>query len=271
MIRTLLAALVCCGTTALAADLTLVNEVLAGGKKREVTLSVKGSKASFELKEADGPTRSMLRDIAAKTLYVIDHERKLVMVITEQDSKALEARQAQFREQLKGQLEKMTPEQRARVEQTMLGQGEGKPPAYTYEKKKTPARKIGNYSCQDYVIQRDGKAGGEGCFASWKDMGISAEEFKKVMTDVMPKAGPGGGPMQHGLDEALNAPGFPVWRQHVDGSGVVTTETTLKSLTKTAVAANKFEVPKDYAQKSMADSMKNPPAPPPGAPTKPTK
>lgn len=257
MIRTLLTALVCCATTALAADLTLVNEVLAGGKKREVTLSAKGKRAVFELKEMEGPTRTMIRDAETKKLFVIDHERKLVMVITEEDSKALEARQAQFKEQLKAQLEKMPPEQRARVEQTMLGQAEAKPPVYAYEKKKTPPRKVGSYSCQDYTIQRDGKPGGEGCFASWKDVGINAEDFKKIMTDVMPKGGPGGSPMQHGLDEAVNAPGFPVWRQHLNAEGVVTTETTLKSLSKTALAAEKFEVPKDYARKSMEDSLKN--------------
>ena len=258
MIRSLIAALVCIASTALAGDLTLVNEVLAGGKKREVTLSVKGTNAVFELKEADGPTRTMIRDMAAKKLFVVDHQRKLVMVITEEDSKATEARQAQFREQLKAQLEKMPPEQRARVEQNMLGaQGDAKPPVYSYEKKKTPARKIGNYSCQDYTITRDGKPGGEGCFASWKDIGITADDFKKVMTDVMPKGGPGGGPLQHGLDEAVNAPGFPVWRQHMNAEGVVTTETTLKSLSKTAVAAEKFEVPKDYPQKSMQDALNN--------------
>ena len=40
-------------------------------------------------------------------------------------------------------------------------------------------------------------------------------------------------------------------------------ETTLKSLSKTAVAAENFELPKDYAQKTMAES-RGPPGGPPG-------
>lgn len=240
-------------STAALADLTLVNEAVAGGKTRNVTLSVKGTKAFFEMKEADGPTRTMLRDADAKKLFIIDHDKKVVLVITEQDSKQAEARQAALKAQLQAQLDKMPPEQRARMESSMLGQLDGKLPAYTYEKKKTPARKVSGFSCQDYLIKRDGQAAGEGCFASWKEVGISADEFKNIMLNAMPKTP--GNQMAQGLESAEGAPGFPVWRQHVGGDGQVMAETTLKSLSKTALGAEKFELPKDYAQKSMADAM----------------
>jgi len=177
-------------------------------------------------------------------------------VIPEQDSKQVEEKQAEFKAQLQAQLSRMTPEQRARMEPGMLAQADGKPPAYTYEKKKTPARKISGFACQDYGLKRDGQAAGEACFATWKDMGISAEEFKATMLKAMPNTP--GSPMSQGFEAAENAPGFPVWRTHVNGAGVVTAETTVKSLSRTALAAENFELPRGYTERSMADSTRPP-------------
>lgn len=258
--RSVLTAVLCFSSVALA-DLTLVNEAVSGGKTRLVTLSAKGGKAFFEIKEGDGPTRTMLRDADAKKLFIIDHQKKVAMVITEQDSKAQEEKQAALRAQLQAQLAKMPPEQRARMESSMLGQLDSKPAVFTYEKKKTPARKISGFSCQDYSIKRDGQPGGEGCFATWKDIGVPADEFKAIMVKAMPTTP--GGPMAQAFDAADSAPGFPVWRSHVNAAGEVTTETTLKSISKTAVAAENFEVPKGYTEKTMGEAMKPPPPPAP--------
>ncbi len=265
MRRSLLAAALCLSYVSFA-DLTLVNDVVSGGKTRLVTLSAKGSKAYFEMKEADGPTRTMVRDGEAKKLFVIDHQKKIAMVITEQDSKAQEAKNAALKAQLAAQLAKMPPEQRARAESTMLGQLDAKPAVFTYEKKKTPPRKIAGFSCQDYSIKRDGQAGGEGCFATWKDIGIPSDEFRAIMVKAL--ATTPNGPMAQAFDAADAAPGFPVWRQHVNAQGEVTTETTLKSISKTAVAAENFEVPKGYTEKTMGEAMRPPAPPPPPAPAK---
>ena len=237
-----------------------MNEAIAGGKKRTVTLSAKGARAFFEMKEADGPTRTMVRDGEAKKMFIIDHVKKVVMVITEEDSKQVEEKQASLRAQLQAQLAKMPAEQRARMEATMLPPTDVKPPVFAYEKNKTPARKISGYSCQDYTIKRDGQASGDGCFTSWKDIGITVDEFKTTMLKAMPTMA--GNPMGQAAFEASDsAPGFPVWRTHLNAQGQVTTETTLKSIAKTAVAAENFELPKDYAVKSMAEAMGPPPRP----------
>lgn len=257
-----LAGLLCLSTAAFA-DLTLVNEAVTQGKARTVTLSAKGNKSYLEIKEADGPARSMLRDAEAKKLFIIDHVKKVVLVITEEDSKQLEEKQAAFRAQLQAQLARMPPEQRARMEAGLLNQVDGKKAVYTYEKKKGPARKIGKYACRDYSIKRDGQPGGEGCFASWKDMGITADEFKAVMLNAIPSAA--GSVMAHGFEAAESAPGFPVWRSHVNADGVVTTQTTLQSISRTALPAKNFELPKDYPQKGMANMGQPIPPPAPAA------
>lgn len=259
----LLTALVLCLSTAALADLTMVSETTAMGKTRNVTLSAKGGKAYFEMKEGDGgPTITMLRDADAKKMFLIDHPKKVVMVMTEEDSKALEAKQAEFRAQMKAQLEKLPPEKRARFEATMLGgvTADGKAPVFTYEKKKTPARKVSGFTCQDYTINRDGKPHGEGCFMTWKEAGFSADEFKAIMVRAMPNS-MNAGPMGAAFDAAANAPGFPAYRKVIDDAGNVTSETTVKSISKTAVAASNFELPKDYEQKSMAGAMPRGPAP----------
>lgn len=258
----ILAALVVLASSAALADLTLVNEATTNGKTRQVTLSTKGSRAWFELKEPDGTTRTMLRDGDAKKLFLIDHPKKTVMAVTEADGKALEQKQAEFRAQIQAQLAKLPPEQRARMEQTMLGNAapDAKPPMYSYEKKKTAARKVGGFSCQDYVIKLDAKVHGEACFMSWKDAGFTAEEFKALMVKALPTSATTQ-PMAVAFDPHSNAPGLPVWRKMVDEAGNTTSEMTLKSFTKTAVAAENFELPKGYTEKAMADVMNQRPPP----------
>lgn len=265
--RRLLSALVLFAASAAFADLTLVNEAMTNGETRTVTLSAKGNRAFFELKDPDGTTRQMLRDSEQKKLYLINHEKKTVLVVTETDSKALEEKQAEFRAQMQAQLARLPPEKRARMEATMLGSSDGKAPVYTYEKKKSAARKVGTFTCQDYLIKRDGKAHGEACLMGWKDAGLSADEFKALMVKALPSAG-SSQPMTSSFDAHAGAPGFPVWRKMVDEAGKTTSETTLKSFSKTALAAEKFELPKGYAEKSMAEMMRPPPPAPAPAPTK---
>lgn len=247
-------------------ELTLINESTSGGKNRVVTLSLKGSKAYFEMAEEGAPPRVMLRDMDQKKMWLVNDEKKLLIVVTEDDSKALEARQEQFRAQMKAQLEKMPPEQRARMEATMLGgqTDPSKPSNFTYEKKKTPARKIAGFACEDYTVKRDGQLHGEGCYATWKTVGITAEEFKNVMLKSMPSSA-AAGPMMQAFEAHNAAPGLPIERVVFDAKGNVTHSTTLKSFTKTALPAAKFELPKGYTEKPMAEGMMRPPgAPGPG-------
>lgn len=246
-------------------ELTLINESTSGGKNRVVTLSLRGNKAYFEMAEEGAPPRIMLRDIEAKKMWLVNDEKKLLIVVTEEDSKALEARQEQFRAQMKAQLEKMPPEQRARMEATMLGgqADPSKPQNFTYEKKKTAARKIAGFACEDYVVKRDGQLHGEGCYATWKTVGITAEEFKNIMLKSMPSSA-AAGPMMQAFEAHSSAPGLPIERIVFDANGNVTHSTTLKSFTKTALPAAKFELPKGYTEKPMAEGMMG--RPPPGAP-----
>lgn len=260
---------VLCSTPALA-DLTLVSEVLSQGKTRNVTLSVKGTKAFFDLREEGGPSRGMLRDSAQKKMWLVDHDKKSVILMTEEDSKAIEARQEQMRLQMKAQLERLPPEQRTRVEQTMLAipDPNAKPPNFTYEKKKDAAgRTISGFKCDDYLIKREGQPFGEGCFTPWKTVGLTPDEFKKTLLNAMPSSA-AAGPMMQSFEAHSSAPGLSIERTMVDDKGQVTTRTTLKSFSKTALAADKFELPKGYSEKSMKDMVTpNKPMPPPPAPT----
>lgn len=238
------------------ADLTMVSTAVSAGTSREVTLSVRGAKAFFELRQDGAEPRTMLRDGDAKKMYIVNHQRKQLVVVTEQDSEQLKAQQEQFKAQLQAQLSKLPPEQRARLEASMLPPG-AMPPAkastWAYEKKKGAARKVAGFSCQDYVVKRDGQLNGEACYAQWKDAGFSAAEFKATLERAMPRMA--GEPSTWDMEGQESAPGFPVHRTFVDEQGKVKTETTLKSLTKTALGAEKFELPKDYELKEMGAAM----------------
>lgn len=246
------------------ADFTLVNEAVVQGKAKEVTLSARGGKTYFEFKEDGAPAKALLRDAAAHKMYVVDHATKTVLVISDEDSQQLEAQQAQFKAQLKAQLDKLPPEQRARIEASMLGETATHTPAVkvTFERKKSSARKVGPFSCADYLIKRDGQLIGEGCFAAWKSLGVNADEMKAALLTALPKTQGNLNPVSQAFDAHADAPGFPVWRKHVDEQGQVTVETTLKSLSKTALPEATFEVPSTYTHKSMGDTFKRHAAPP---------
>ncbi len=242
------------------ADLTMVSTSVSGGVTREITVSVRGPKAFFELRQEGAEPRTLLRDGEAKKLYMVNHGKKELVVVTEQDSQELQANQAMIKAQMEAQLARLPPEQRARLEAAMAPMAAApKPSSWTYEKKKGPSRKLAGFSCQDYVVKRDGKLDGEGCFASWKDAGLTAVEFKDTLAKAMPRMA--GDVASAAFEGQETAPGFPVHRTFLDAEGQLKTETTLKSLTKSALGAERFELPKDYVLKDMADAMKRRPAP----------
>lgn len=244
------------------ADLTIVTTAVSKGKASEVSIWLKGANAAFEFKPAEGEPRSMLRDGANKRFYVIDHAKKEYLVVTERDAQQQEAMQAQMRAQMEAQLARMPPEQRARIEASMNAALDPTPRqvAFTYEKKKTPSRKVAGYACQDYVVRKNGELQGEGCFAAWKDLDLKAEEFKELMKQALPPSAMG--PLPAMVETNDDPPGFPVHRVNFDAQGQVTTETMLKSVSKASVAASRFELPKGYAEKAMPDMTGRPPRAP---------
>ena len=157
--------------------------------------------------------------------------------------------------QMKAQLSRLPPEQRARMEAMLSGAIDAtKPHVFTYEKKKGPARKVAGYACDDYAVKKDGQANGEGCFTSWKELGLSAEEFQETMKKALPQAAQNG-PMGQAFEANASAPGFPVSRTTVDAQGQVRTVVTTKSFSKKALSADKFELPKGYEEKAVPMPM----------------
>lgn len=265
--RTLLTALVVVFATPALADLTVVTEVSTAGKKRVVTVSLKGQRSFMSLEEEGKSPPVIVRDGAAKQMFIIDHKNKTVVKAAEPNEEELKLRQEQFKQQMAAQLARLPPEQRKKMEERMFPAAPGTSAPLTYEKKKTPARKVNGFSCEDYVIKREGQVHGEGCFAPFKDFKFTAAEYQDAFKAALPKTAMPG--QQHGFDTDQLAPGIAVVRTLVDSSGNVTSETTLKSLSKTALSADKFEVPKDYTVKSAADMMPQPvPAAPAPTPAK---
>jgi hypothetical protein len=262
--RTLLTALVVVLATPALADLTVVTEVTSAGKKRVVTVSLKGQRSFMSLEEDGKSPPTIVRDGAAKQMFIIDHKNKTVVKAVEPNDEELKLRQEQFKQQMAAQLARLPPEQRKKMEERLFPAPNAPVTPLTYEKKKTPARKVNGFSCEDYVIKREGQVAGEGCFAPFKDFKFTAAEYQDAFKAALPKAAMPG--QQQNFEADQLAPGIAVLRTLVDAQGNVTSETTLKSLTKTALAADKFEVPKDYTVKSAPDLM--PPTAPPPAPTK---
>lgn len=232
------------------ADLSSTSETVLPGKPVQVSsLSVKGNKALFEVQEG-ATKRLMLRDAAQKTLFVINHDQKELVVMPDPKPKGDGPNNARFRAELAEQLAKLPPEKRARMEQTMLTEQPAgvKRPVTTWEKKATAPRTVSGFTCSDYVIKRDGVETGEGCFAAWKDMGVQVKDYIAAMRVALPAEAQGE------VEEISAAPGLVVWRVRTLPGGSQS-EMTLKTLSTAALPAAKFELPKGYAQRTLSEVL----------------
>lgn len=250
--RRVLAAFVVCTASAALADLTVVTEVKAQGTVRTGTLSASGGRAVMDLDEAGHPEnrRTVLRDGGAQKTWVIDHARKTVLVLADQQVNQVQAQASAMEAQMRANLARLPPAQRAQVEAAL----DRKPPAAapapvtSYEKKGT-SRKVNGFACDDYVVKRDGKPTGEACFMPWKAAKVTPAEMRELTQATM-------GALQlpagaQAVESPEDAPGVAVVRVRLGADGRVESETTLVSLSRAPVAAAKLQVPKGYAEKAL--------------------
>ncbi len=195
-----------------------------------------------------------------KTLYIIQHGRKIVMRITREDVDQLAQMLAPFIEQMR----KMQEQQKARKGQSAANGGD-----WTFKKGKT-GMKHGQYTCTEYTILRGNQKVGTACIAAYADVGLSRETFYGILQEIASMMEPFTRMMQ-GMDTREDQPpsplsaimqgkqppydGVPVYQKVTLQGGRVTTSELVS--TDTTAPEDFLQLPKDYRVVSFAEALGN--------------
>jgi len=119
-----------------------------------------------------------------EALLVLNGDQKSYFEMTRADAKRIGQTIDMARAQMQAQMEKMTPEQRATIEQALSNFGAGDVAKGGKKAPPEPAKAvatgtsdtISGYACRGYDIVRAGKKIAEACVASWADLGVGPDD-----------------------------------------------------------------------------------------------
>jgi hypothetical protein len=234
--------------------------------------SVEGDRVRLQgtSNEADGVAEgTVLFQPKPEALIFLDAGDKSYMEMTRADAKRIGASIEAARTQMQAQLEKMTPEQRAVVEQAMASAGgaamgkAGKP-----KKAPEPAKasatgasdKVGPYSCRVFDVTRGGKKIAEACVSSWADVGFSQADvdgLKKLATfqhqlfTEVNVEGFEAAPGAEAFEVMDQLQGFPVRVRTVGGKQPIAMRVV--KIERKPLDAKVFDIPAGYTKRSMAE------------------
>ena len=229
--------------------LELESRDLPDGKMVTGYLYAQGEMLRIDTGKQADPT-VIFRDEA---LVILNDKDRTYSRVDEQQAQALGAQLSNMVRQMKEHLDSLPAEQRAMAESMMKGRMPAQGSSADIKIETAGSEKIGEYSCQKYVIYQDGKKTGELFTAPVEAAGESMEAFHamaRFTTKLLqsfqdtPLAELGNHPLRL-LDQV---DGFPILsREFRDGR--VVRETTLKSaVEKDLDAAALFAPPDGYSQ-----------------------
>jgi hypothetical protein len=216
----------------------------------------------LRMESQDGGTTSMIfRD---DRMLVCEHDKKRCQAIDERDIAELSEEIGGAMKQMKEELAKLPPEQRAMMEKMMQGRmpaGMGQEPA-PRRIEKGAAEQIGDYSCVNRTLYSGDERVWEVCageehaapFAEALDAFRAMSDFTEQLRDVVMQS-PLGSMIETPFMELEAIGGIPI-RVRTFEHGQLQSESTLKSVTRRDLEPTLFEAPKGFKTKSLADEIK---------------
>ena len=203
--------------------------------------------------------------IKGDTLYIIDDSDKSYVVFDKATMQKLAAQMNAQVAQLKEQLAKLPPEQRAQMEQ-MMGSGAaamlaGDSGQWTVDVADTgKSDKVDGRACKLWNVTRNGELDEQICVVPYSSL-PGKEDFQKVFAsfaksfEEMAKSVPMlAGMMANEFSAQVKANGFPVRRQGFEGGKLSDEETLVKTWREEAIPASMFEIPAGYKVKQMGQT-----------------
>ncbi len=239
---------------------TRTKEADSPGKATTGKIEIEGSRIRIDYAGDSGGGRptTIVFDGTRHVLWVLDHQQKEVVRIDREVMDRLGGQVRAAQKEMKEQLERMPPEQRAMVEKMMRSAGMGAPrptPPALEVKDTGRSDEVGGRSCRVYELRRGGKRKGEVCAVAWKEVGLERADFEAFRelgrfqehwVDALGGESAPGQPYE--IIEQVD--GFPLRsRDVVDGE--VVSETTFERIERRAVPAERFEIPAGYHSRAM--------------------
>jgi hypothetical protein len=191
------------------------------------------------------------------TLYIIDDAEKSYVAVDKATLEQLAKKISGAMEQVKEQLAKMPPEQRAQVEQMMPGMS-GDDHKWTVEALDTgKSDKVDGRSCRIWDVKRDGELDDQLCVVPYSSLAgkenfqVVFANFAKVFEEMAKSIPMLAGMMTNEFSAQAKVNGFPVRSRAYESGKLGDEEHLMKVWREEAVPASVFEIPAGYKRKQM--------------------
>jgi hypothetical protein len=191
------------------------------------------------------------------TLYIIDDADKSYIAFDKATMEKLAKKINAAMAQMKDQLAKLPPEQRAQIEQTMPGMG-GADKKWTVEALDTgKSDEVDGRNCRLWDIRRNRELDDQLCVVPYSAL-PGKENFQAVFANFarvfeeMAKSAPMlAGMMNNEFGAQARVNGFPVRTRGYENGKLGTSEHSVSLWREEDIPASMFEVPAGYTQKQM--------------------
>jgi hypothetical protein len=231
---------------------TVSHDIKAGTTQLAQKMYVQGGDGRF----VDDGGRVTL--IKGDSMYIIDDSDKSYVLFDKATMEQLAKKLASAMEQMKEQMAKLPPEQRAQMEQAMAGAGMVEGKKYTVDVADTgQSDSVEGRSCRLWNVTRNGELDEQICVVPYSTL-PGKEDFRAVFAkfarvfEEMTKSVPMlSGMMSNEFGAHVKANGYPVRSRAYDHGKLGDDETLVKVWREETMPGSMFEVPAGYHQKQM--------------------
>ena len=191
------------------------------------------------------------------TMYVIDDTDKSYIAFDKATMEKLAMKINEAMAQMKEQLAKMPPEQRAQME-AMLPSMMGSDKKWVVEVIDTgKSDKVDGRACRVWDVKRNGELDDQMCVVAYtslpgkENFQAMFANFAKVFEEMAKSAPMLSGMMTNEFDAQSKVNGFPVRTRGYENGKLGDTEHNVRVWREEAIPASMFEIPAGYKQKQM--------------------
>jgi hypothetical protein len=203
----------------------------------------------------DGDGRATL--IKDGTLFIIDDAEKSYVAVDKATLDQLAKKVSAAMEQMKEQLAKLPPEQRAQMEQMVPGMsgGDGKWTVEAFDTGKSD--KVDGRSCRIWDIKRNGELDDQICVVPYsvlpgkENFQVIFANFAKVFEEMAKSVPMLAGMMSNEFGAQAKVNGFPVRSRGYENGQLGDNEQLMTVWREEAIPASMFEIPAGYKRKQM--------------------
>lgn len=229
----------------------MVEKTVTGTTTRTSQVQIERDRMRAEMSGSTGGTQIVIFDGPQQVLRIISVDRKSYTEMTKADADRRGAQMTALMAGMKEKMEKMPPEQRAKMEALMgrLGGAAAVAAPVKPDFRRAGSDKVGKWTCDKYEGFRNGEKVSEVCTVDPKILGLTPADFEisKQVASFFSTLMPQGQDQIAGIGtlETQGFNGIPVRRVSYRGTTPVSTS-EVTDVTRQTFAASSYEVPAGF-------------------------